>query len=111
MGLLSRLLGKFYGPPTQDQFAKLLMDGIRQAGETREIVYDQSQFRLFVENQTDRDMFLADLYAWYCSAPKEAREAWLRGAIRGWFLGNRSQGGEEGDRSMFSANGCLAKGR
>jgi len=41
---------RFFGfrsrPPTKDQFARLLMDRIRGAGETGQITYDAAQFRL-----------------------------------------------------------------
>ncbi len=42
MGILDHL----FGPPSQDKFAQLVVDGIRQAGETSKIVYDRGQFRL-----------------------------------------------------------------
>ena len=40
MGILDTVLGK----STQDKFAKAIISRIRDAGETRELVYDKEQF-------------------------------------------------------------------
>jgi hypothetical protein len=38
-------------PPSKDDFAKLISDAIRQAGETRRIIYDREGFRLCPEGE------------------------------------------------------------
>ncbi len=35
--------------PTKDRFAKLLLGGIRESGERREVIYDRGEFRLRLE--------------------------------------------------------------
>ena len=52
--------------PTKDDFAKLLMDRIRQAGEKGKIVYDPEEFPLRGEGKTFAAMFLTNAYKEYC---------------------------------------------
>lgn len=89
MGLLRTLFGKFFGPPSKDRFARLLIDAICRAGETRKIAYDASEFRLFVEDQPDRDMPLGDLYSCYRAASADARDAGLKSMVRCWFAADK----------------------
>ena len=62
MGFLDRL---FSGPPSKDSFARMLMDGIRGAGETGGIDYDEGEFRLV--SQEGPMLFLGNAYHEYCS--------------------------------------------
>jgi hypothetical protein len=89
MGFLRKLFGKTSDPPNQSQYAKMFMDGIRRAGETRKIVYDSDQFRILPEEQSSRCMFLGNVYAEYCSVPREEREATLKRAVRNWFVAEK----------------------
>ena len=78
------LFDKLFKPkaPSQDQFAKLVMDGIRQAGENRTLAYDQQAFRVSVERHS---LFLNNLYDEYCAAPKANRSHVLKKLVRSWF--------------------------
>ena len=57
-------------PPSKDAFAKMVMDGIRRAGETGAISYDRDEFLLVGENQK---AYLGNLYPEFCTAPKSHR--------------------------------------
>lgn len=85
MGLRDR----FFGPPSRDKFANLVMEGLRRSGETREILYDREQFSLRVEDEHGQTANLVNLYAEFCSAPREQREAVLRNTIRSWFVSGK----------------------
>lgn len=67
--------------PTQDEFAKLMMDRVRQAGENSEIRYDPDEFRLHGKTV----MYLGNAYAEYCGATGDKREKILRQWARNWF--------------------------
>ena len=74
-------------PPTQDEFAQWVTDGIRKAGATADIVYDRERFCL---SQGDKDgtvLFLANAYKEYCSAPEPMRPQVLQRYVRSWFMG------------------------
>ena len=77
MGLYDR----FSGPPTKDKFASLVMAGIRQAGEKRQIIYDPVEFRLSVANEKGRIMFLNNGFAEYCAVPKAVRSKTLHASF------------------------------
>jgi hypothetical protein len=85
MGLFDKLLG----PPSKDEFAKLLMDSIRNAGETSEIIYDQQGFQLHDGETESRIVFLGNAYQEYCSAPASNREKILKHWARNWFSSQR----------------------
>lgn len=90
MGLLSKLIGKFSGPPSKDKFARMFLNGIKQAGESRNIAYDSTQFRLAVTGDNNRVMFLDNLYAEYCSVPESERNAVLQRSVRSWFAAEKT---------------------
>jgi uncharacterized protein YtpQ (UPF0354 family) len=79
------LLKKLFGPPSKDRFAKLVLAGIRRAGERREIVYDQGEFRLHTTERKGMILNLDNAYPEYCDAPKSARPEVLRKWVRLWF--------------------------
>ena len=72
-------------PPTKDDFAKLMMDRIRQAGEKGKIVYEREDFSLRGEGKAIAAMFLTNAYTEYCSAPADARENVVKLWVRNWF--------------------------
>ena len=74
-------------PPTQDQFAKLVMDGIRNAGATVDLVYDREHFRLSQGDKNGSVLFLANAYKEYCSVPESQRPQVLQRYVRSWFIG------------------------
>jgi uncharacterized protein YtpQ (UPF0354 family) len=79
MGILDTVLGK----PTQDKFAKAIMSRIRDAGETRELVYDKEQFCI----KADQHMaFLNNLFREYSELGRNERDAVIDNAVRGWFV-------------------------
>lgn len=59
---------KLFGPPSKDKFAKLLVDAMHKAGETRAIAYDRGEFRLHTEAEKGSIVFLGNAYQEYCSA-------------------------------------------
>ena len=85
--------------PTKDRFAKLLLAGIREAGERREIVYDRSQFRLVLGGGSGHMMYLQNVYADYCNAPEPDREKALARVVRNWFAFGKTMPEEFEDAS------------
>ncbi len=91
MGLLNR----FFGPPSQDQFAKTIMRAFRDAGDTRQFVYEADQFRLVVAGNDDDDeaggddspsaevLNLHNFYAEHCKLSKGQRKEHLKQVVRG----------------------------
>ncbi len=55
-------------PLTKDNFAKLVIDRIRQAGEKGNAVYETEEFRLRGEGERGAIIFLANAYREYCAA-------------------------------------------
>jgi uncharacterized protein YtpQ (UPF0354 family) len=76
--------------PSKDRFAKLVLDGIRQAGDKREIVYDRGKFRLTLADDSGNTMFLQNVYADYCNAPESDRDKTLARIVRNWFAFGKS---------------------
>lgn len=80
------LFDKLFGPPTKDKFAQMILAGIRQAGETREIQYDPAAFRLHVgAGKNSNQLFLENGYQEYCAAPKGVRDQVVGLLVRSWF--------------------------
>jgi hypothetical protein len=83
------LFDKLSGPPGKQEFARLLAEAIRQAGETVALRYDAEAFRLVVEGQDKRFFNLANLYREYCATPSAKREPVLRHYVRSWFANRK----------------------
>lgn len=89
MGLFSR----FFGPPSQDQFAKTILRAFRDAGETRKFEYQADQFRLVVLREDDESgseeppspevLNLHNFYAEHCNLPRANRKEHLKQVVRG----------------------------
>jgi uncharacterized protein YtpQ (UPF0354 family) len=77
-------------PPSKDEFAELLMSGIRRAGETRQVVFDRDQFRLRLADKAGMNLFLQNVYADYCSAAESDRAKALSRVVRNWFATDKS---------------------
>lgn len=79
MGFLQSLLGRFFGPPGKDEFARIMADAVRRAGEKTPHTYDGENFRLiYIENgKQKRVVNLGNLYLEYCTAPRRDRKEWL----------------------------------
>ena len=71
-----------FGPPTRDQFAKMLIAEFRRAGDTRDHQYDKAEFRL--TNSGGGQTNLGNLFHEYCQLPRRQRKTYLRGIVRGF---------------------------
>lgn len=71
--------------PSKKAFARLVMDGVQKAGETRELVYDEGQFRVHPAGESWPLMNLSNLYEEYRAADGTMREKVLKVAVRNWF--------------------------
>src|SRR5262249_27634600 len=69
-------------PLDRDGFARLLIDRLRQAGETAEIHYEADGFRLHVTGENEHFANLSNLYAEYGNAGEEQRQRLLRNYAR-----------------------------
>jgi hypothetical protein len=83
------MLDRFLGPPNRDKFARLVMAGIRRAGEQRKIAFDRDQFCLRPEGDDVSVMNLGNVYAEFCAAGKDARPKMLSNIVRNWFADRR----------------------
>jgi hypothetical protein len=86
MGLRDWLLG----PPGKDQFARMVMDAVRDAGEKDPIRYDRKSFQLLGEGEHKGVMNLTNPYDEYCAMPKDRRPALFKNLVRSWFSARRS---------------------
>ena len=71
--------------PTQDDFATLVTDRIRRAGEKGNIVYEPEEFRLRGDGKRSGALFLANAYSEYCAADEGVREQVVKHWVRQWF--------------------------
>ena len=74
-----------FTPPSKDEFAKLMMARIRQAGEKGNIAYEPEEFVLRGEGERSAAIYLGNAYHEYCNAPDDAREKVLKLWVRNWF--------------------------
>jgi hypothetical protein len=79
------LFGKFVGAPSKDKFARMVIDAIRQAGETAPIDCDTKGFRLVSNGEASRTFNLSNVYDEYCGAPRPKRSDVLRNITKSWF--------------------------
>ena len=76
MGLLDFFRTRFSrAKPTQDAFAELVLEQIRQRGLTQESRYDREQFRVLSSSEGDKNHIfnLHNAYRDYCAAAREER--------------------------------------
>lgn len=83
------MLDRFFGPPHRDKFARLVMAGIRRAGERRTIHFDSEQFCLRPDGDEVSVMNLSNVYAEFCAADKTVRPKLLSSIVRNWFADRR----------------------
>jgi uncharacterized protein YtpQ (UPF0354 family) len=76
---------RFFGPPSEDKFAKIMTRALRRAGDDRETTYDKAEFRLLhsKDGKAAGVTNLRNLYTEYCNAPKSARDALLARTCKG----------------------------
>jgi hypothetical protein len=84
-----KMLDRFFGPPHRDRFARLVMAGIRRAGEQRKIHFDREQFCLRPDGDDVSVMNLTNVYAEFCAADKTVRPKLLSNIVRNWFADRR----------------------
>lgn len=72
--------------PNKHEFARTVLERIRQAGSPVAVLYDPSGFRLHTAEPRGPQLFLENGYREYCNAPAELREQHLRRLVRGWGL-------------------------
>jgi uncharacterized protein YtpQ (UPF0354 family) len=75
--------------PSQDEFAKMVIDRLREAGVTDEISYDPEQFQVSVEGEKESVLFLHNAYREYCTLSAEHRPQSLRRFVRGWLQAHK----------------------
>ena len=78
MGLLDR----FFGPPSQDKFAKLVIDRLSHAGVPGPFEYDREKFS--VTQGRGALIILHNAYAEYCRAAKGDRDKVMQTFLRSW---------------------------
>lgn len=74
--------------PARDEFARLVLSRIQDAGETATVEYDADDFRLIRTDDSGR-FHLENAYREYCDAPEELRSTVLTNYVRSWFATRR----------------------
>jgi hypothetical protein len=83
------MVDKSRGKPSKDEFARLVADAIRDAGEDRALRYEHDRFQLVAESEASHLFNLANAYREYCAAPAARRADVLRRFVRSWFTHRR----------------------
>lgn len=91
------MLDRMFGPPNREKFARMVIAGIRRAGEQREIHFDSERFCLRPEADEVSVMNLTNVYAEFCAAAKDLRPKLLSNLVRNWFADRRSLPATFGD--------------
>lgn len=81
MGLFDR----WFGPPTEEKFAKIVAEGLRRAGDDRTATYDKAEGRLlFTRDGKDAGILnLKNLFGEYRNVPKSKRQEWIQRNLPG----------------------------
>jgi hypothetical protein len=86
-----------FGPPNREKFARLVIAGIRRAGEQRKIHFDSERFCLRPDADEVSLMNLTNVYAEFCAAAKDLRPKLLSNLVRNWFADRRTLPATFGD--------------
>ncbi|MCO6044838.1 hypothetical protein NG895_13075 [Aeoliella sp. ICT_H6.2] len=78
------LLDAFGAKTPQDKFAEMLLDRLKQGGETRQVSYDAESFTL-CRDEDDQTFYLGNAFAEYERASEEDRENVVRVFLSTWF--------------------------
>jgi len=70
-----------FGPPSRDNFAKLVMAELQRKGKSQTLKYDAEKF--MIERADEGFVNLANLYHEYCQAPRAQRSKVLERFVRG----------------------------
>ena len=84
MGLSDRRIRKL----SKEQFARLMLDALRQAGEKADLRYEADEFRLVATGERAGEVGIFNLtnaYGEYCAAGKDKKHTVLRRFVRSWF--------------------------
>jgi hypothetical protein len=84
------LRNKSSGPPSQDRFATMVIDSIRQVGEKGKIIYDREQFCLHGEGEMETRLRLGEPYRRFCGASEEMRAELLRTLAQHWSVSKKA---------------------
>jgi hypothetical protein len=84
------MLDRLFGAPSRERFARLVMAGIRRAGDDRQIHFDEANFCLRPDGHDVSVMNLSNVYAEYCAADKALRPKLLGNVVRNWFADRRA---------------------
>lgn len=78
-------IGKFFGPPSQDRFARQLIAALREAGDPRQATYfaEKFQIRFFDEGRDAGIANLRNFYDEHCRTPRGERRRHMRHIVRG----------------------------
>ncbi|MFO1023209.1 MAG: DUF1444 family protein [Planctomycetales bacterium] len=76
---------RFFGPPSRDAFAAIVLKCLRQVGDDRVGVYDKAESRLVFtrDGKEAGSMSLPNLHLEYCNLPRNMRNKWLRQVMVG----------------------------
>jgi hypothetical protein len=72
-------------PPSKNEFAKLLIDRIRQAGERSTICYSLSEFTLQEDGSRAFRLWLGNAYKEYCDSGWDKRKRFLKHLVQAWL--------------------------
>jgi uncharacterized protein YtpQ (UPF0354 family) len=82
---------------SQDAFAQLVIDRLREVGVDGEISYDAEEFQVSVAGEKGSVLFLHNAYQEYCTIGKEYQQKALRRFVRGWLQAHQSAPEEYAD--------------
>ncbi len=77
------------GANSQDAFARLVIERLREVGVTGEISYDSEEFQVTVAGEKESVLFLNNAYQEYCALSQEQRHKALRRFVRGWLQAHK----------------------
>ena len=76
------LFDRFFGPPSKAAFAEAVISALRDAGDTRELTYDEDQFAII---DADGKMNLGNMYQEHCAVPRKERKRHLAGLVQAFL--------------------------
>ena len=85
MGLLDR----FFGPPSRDKFAQLVLQGLRRISLSGKIEYDKAEYRLLGKGDCPEVLNLGNLYLEFAAVPRAERGKIVQKAVRSWHVHNK----------------------
>ena len=84
------LLAKLFGPPSREEFSRIVTRQLRERGESRPIQFDPERFCLRLGDNA-HTMFLQNAYVEYCRTPRARRTDVLQRAASTVELGRRPE--------------------